>query len=134
MAFDLHSKSGAAIRVSGGHWAVFLTLAERYGWKPAGTRRPEEYPATKSWAGPYDTNDGQIVEDADAKRLAQVLHAAATSDKLPVALADVIRHIENQVEDSGTSIPPQMRMRPEDFNQKFSPLLMFLYQGEFNID
>lgn len=88
----------------------------------------------KKWNGRYDSSDGQIVEDADAKRLAQVLHAAAVSDKLPLALSDVIKHIEKQVNQTGTTIPEQMRMKPEDFHAEFSPLLMFLYQGAFLIE
>jgi hypothetical protein len=134
MAMDLSNKSGATLRVSGLHWAVFLTLAQAYGWKPAGTNRPQHLPPTEEWSGRYDSNDGQTVADSDAKLLAQALHGAAVSKEINIALADVIRLIERQIEAAGTRIPDPMRMKPEDFHQGFSPLLLFLYQGEFVID
>ena len=133
MAFDLINNAGATIRVSGGHWAVFLTLAESYGWKPGGTKRPHDLPPSETWTGRYDSSDGQTVTDSDARRLAEVLHATAVSPQLSTALSDVIRHIESVVEAAGINIPDQMRMRPEHFSEEFSPLLMFLYQGEFTI-
>jgi hypothetical protein len=134
MAFDLRNNSGGTLRDSGGHWAVFLTLAQAYGWKPAGTGRPAHLPQTEKWNGRYDSSDGQVVTEEDAKSLARVLHAAAVSQQVNVALADVIRRIERQVETSGTTIPDAMRMKPEHFHQEFSPLLEFIYQGEFVID
>jgi hypothetical protein len=134
MSLDLRNSSGDSIRVSGGHWAVFLTLAQAFGWKPAGTKRPSNLPISQGWSGRYDSSDGQTVTDADAKLLAQVLHAAAVSPKLTVALPDVIRHIERQVEAGGAKIPEGMRMLPEHFSREFSPLLEFLYKGEFVIE
>lgn len=133
MAIDLRNKSGASVRLSNGHWAVFLTLAQAYGWRPAGTKAPPGLAPSEKWSGRYDSSDGQTVVDSDAKLFAQVLHAAAVSPKITVALPDVIRHIERQIEASGTNIPDQMRMKPEDFNKEFSPLLEFLYKGEFFI-
>src|SRR5260370_96016 len=126
MAFDLRNKEGATIRVSGGHWAVFLTLAQTYGWKPAGTNPPPGFSALQKWNRRYDSSDGQVVTDADAKLLAQVLHAAAVSAQVNIALSDVIRHVESQVEAIGTPIREEWRMKPEHFHAEFSPLLLFL--------
>jgi len=134
MSFDLRNRAGSTFRVSGGGWAVLLTLAQTYGWKPMGTRRPLDGALAEPWHGRYDSSDGQIVLEEDAKLLAQVLHAAAVSPQLNRALGDVIRHIERQVEADGVKIPDGMRMRPEHFHQQFSPLLEFLYQGEFTIE
>ena len=39
MAFDLSNKAGDSIKVSGGHQAVFLTLAETFGWISAKTSK-----------------------------------------------------------------------------------------------
>ena len=64
----------------------------------------------------------------------EILHAAAVSPKIGQALFDVIDHIESQVENTGTTVPKEMRMHPDDFSKEFSPLLMFLYQGEFLIE
>jgi hypothetical protein len=134
MGFDLRNSAGETLKVSGGHWAVLLSLAGTYGWKPLGTRSPPGFPSIEKWHGRYDTNDGQTVTHADAKRLAEVLHAAVVSDTLHMALADVIRSIESQVVARGTHIPEQMRMKLMDFNDGFSALLLFLYQGEFIIE
>ena len=90
-------------------------------------------PPSETWNGRYDTSDGQTVVDPDARRLAEVLHAASVSPQLAVTLSDVIRRIESGVEAAGINIPDQMRMKPEHFSEVFSPLLMFLYQGEFVI-
>jgi hypothetical protein len=134
MAFHLKSKSGDVLKVSGGHWAVFLTLAGTFGWKPAGTERPLGLPPSVEWSGRYDSSDGQFVTDADAQMLAQVLHAAAVSNKIQIALADVIAHVERQVAKTVHAIPAQMRMQPADFFDEFSPLLTFLYKGGFCIE
>jgi hypothetical protein len=98
-----------------------------------GTQRPEQLSKNQSWGGQYASSDGQIVTDNDAKMFAQVLHAAAVHPKLPVALSDVIASVEAQVAATGTSIPAQMRMNPNDFSKEFSPLLLFLYKGSFVI-
>jgi hypothetical protein len=134
MSICLRNPRGETFVLSAGHWAVYLTLAEAYGWKPAGTSPPRSHPGGDVWSGRYDSSDGQTVGDADAKLLAQVLHAAAVSAKLGTALSDVIAYIERQVENAGTPIPPQMRLDPHDFSKEFSPLLMFLYQGTFVIE
>ncbi|MDN3544243.1 hypothetical protein QWZ02_07250 [Kinneretia asaccharophila] len=133
MAIDLRNSSGESIQISNGHWAVYLTLAEAFGWKPQGTSRPPSLPPDQPWSGQYASSDGQIVMDAEAKLLAQILHAAAVHPKIEMALTDVIARIESQIESSGTAIPAQMRMTPNDFSKEFSPLLMFLYKGEFVI-
>ena len=133
MAFQLHSKTGATARVLGGHWAVFLTLAQSYGWKPEGTEAPPGFSAAEKWGGRYDSGDGQIVTESDAQKFAVVLHAAAVSDTLTVALTEVIAHVENQLEAAGIAIPDEMRMLPEHFDEEFPTMLMFLVEGEFVI-
>ncbi len=134
MAFNFRNKAGATGKMGGGHWAVFLTLAQSYGWKPEGTKAPANLPASEQWGGRYDTSDGQTVTDSDARKLAEVLHAAALSDTLGVALNDVIRHVEKLLEAAGITIPESMRMAPEHFHGEFSPLVRFLSEGEFVIE
>ena len=134
MAIHLRNASGGTLRLSSGHWAVYLTLAQAFGWKPVGTTRPADLPLDQSWNGRYDSSDGQTVGDDEAKLLAQILHAAAVSPKLGDALFDVIAHVEQQVESADTPIPSQMRMHPNDFSKEFSPLLEFMYQGTFVIE
>jgi hypothetical protein len=72
---DFRNKSGATFHTTALPWAVFLNLAQAFRWKPSGTLRPPGLAPSEEWAGGYDTNDGQIVSDDDAKRLAQALHA-----------------------------------------------------------
>ena len=134
MAFNLRSKSGATGKIDGGHWAVFLTLAQSYGWKPEGTLAPAGFPETEKWGGRYDTSEGQTVTDADAKQLGTVLYAAIISDTLSVALTEVIAHVEQLLEEAGIVIPDPMRMAPEHFHEEFNPMLAFLYEGEFVIE
>ncbi len=134
MAINLRNSSGESIRISNGHWAVYLTLAETFGWKPQGTSRPPDLHADQIWSGQYASSDGQIVVEEEAKLLAQILHAAAVHPKIEIALIDVIAYIESQIEKSGTPIPPQMHMSPSDFSNEFSPLLEFLYKGEFFVE
>jgi hypothetical protein len=134
MAFNLRSKSGATGKISDGHWAVFLILAQSYGWKPEGTLAPAGFSETETWSGRYDTCEGQTVTDTDAKQLGTVLYGAIISDTLPVALAEVIAHVEKLLEDSGIAIPEPMRMAPEHFHEEFNPMLEFLYDGEFVIE
>jgi hypothetical protein len=134
MGMDLRNRADQAIKVSGGHWAVFLKLAEAFGWQPAGTEQPETWPASETWHGRYDTNDGQSVTDADAIRLAQTLHGAAVHPQIQRALSDVIRYVESAVKASGIKIREEWEMHPTDFFDEFSPLLEFLYQGGFVIE
>jgi|SRR5471030_237080 len=134
MSIYLKNPAGKTINLSNGHWSVYLTLAQCFGWKPTGTQRPPSVPLSLEWKNGYDSSDGQIVTDADAKSLAQILHAAALHEKLGIALTDIILNIEQQVQLAGANIPENMRMKPSDFNEEFSPLLMFLYQGTFSIE
>jgi hypothetical protein len=134
MAVHLRSKQGKTFTTSAGHWAVFLCVAECFGWKPAGTLAPPDWPASEPWSGQYDTNDGQVVSQSEAWLLAKILHAAAAGPQIGQALEDMIRHVESAAEKAGIPILDAMRMHPEDFSQEFSPLLFLLYDGEFTIE
>ena len=134
MSILLRSRQGKTFALSAGHWAVLLNVARCYGWTPAGTLPPADWPATQAWTGQYDTSDGQVVTTAEATTLAKTLHSAAAGPQIGQALEDMIRHVESLAEQAGLSIPDGMRMRPEHFNKEFSPLLFLLYDGEFLIE
>ncbi len=60
-------------------WARLLRLAERYGWRPAGTLMPADelqYFTDGRWDGGYLTNDDQVVTAEDAGGLADALDVA----------------------------------------------------------
>ncbi len=134
MSFNLINKSGESFNVSGGHWAVYLHLAQSFSWVPKGTVASENYESNQEWSGKYDTNDSQVVTEEDALKLAGHLNAAARHPKIEMILSEIISQIESLVEKQGYNIPQQMRMKPSDFYSEFSPLLIFLYKGSFSIN
>ena len=77
MAVVLKSKRGKTFETSDEHWSVFLNVAQRYGWQPAGTLPPQAWPRGQVWSGQYGTRDGQRVGDDDARALALVLVVTA---------------------------------------------------------
>ena len=134
MSIHLRSHDGAQLNLSGGHWAVYLNVAQAFGWQPQGTLAPPQWPQGQAWAGAYDSSDGQIVSEADARALAETLNGAIRSPQIGDALFDVIEGIESLVQAGGTRIPEQMRMHPNDFSSEFSPVVLFLYKGSFFIE
>src|SRR4051794_18090409 len=78
MGMDLISKSGSTFDLSAGWWSFYLTLAEKCGWTPKGTGKPDHLGEKDEWHGAYEWNDGQIVDEEDAKALAQALERAIT--------------------------------------------------------
>jgi len=69
MGMNLISKSGASFDLSGGWWWFYRTLAEKCGWKPKGTGKPDHLGKMDKWTGGYDSCDGQTVHDDDARAL-----------------------------------------------------------------
>ena len=54
MGFDLSNTHGGYQRFSGAGWGLALLVAERFGWQPAGTPRPESWDdAHGPWQGEY---------------------------------------------------------------------------------
>lgn len=133
MAVDLKSKRGKTFQTSDEHWSVFLNVAQRYGWQPAGTVAPRSWPRGAVWSGQYATSDGQGVSDEDARALAAALYDAARDKGVARALRDVIGQVELAAARSGAGPGPGARMQPRDFYEEFSPLLLLLYDGGFAI-
>lgn len=73
---NLISKSGVSFDLSGGWWWFYLTLAEKCGWKPKGTGKPDHLARKDKWSGGYDSCDGQTVHDDDARALGAALEKA----------------------------------------------------------
>ncbi len=84
MGFDLVSKKGEIeAHLNIWHWKAVLEDAIENGWKPRGTVGQEPTLEGGNWPGPesfpdgYDTNDGQLVTDKDAKNM----HGALKNSK-----------------------------------------------------
>lgn len=54
-------------------WFELTFIAEKYGWKPAGTKEPTYYRGTVPWDGQFRFPDGQTVLADDAHALAETL-------------------------------------------------------------
>ena len=130
---ELKSKRGKTFLTSDEHWSVFLNVAQRYGWQPAGTLAPPAWPRREVWSGQYGTRDGQRVSDEDARALAAALYDAARSEGVARALRDVIGQVELAASRSGAPVKPGAAMQPRDFYDEFAPLLLLLYDGEFSL-
>jgi hypothetical protein len=133
MSVQLVNSRGSLFSTTHGHWGVYLTVATLFGWKPAGTLPPPDLPEGEHWHGGYDSSDGQIVSEDEAKSLASVLHFAAVSPHIEDALTRAIAHLENSAEANGVKIIEVMRMYPADFSKEFQPLILFLREGSFSI-
>jgi hypothetical protein len=73
MGLALGRDNGDYFGVSYSLWAAILELAERWGWRPAGTDPPQSHD-DGSWHGSYYSSDGQRCKAEDAQRLAEALN------------------------------------------------------------
>jgi hypothetical protein len=81
MGMDLHSERGGRFWFDIFSWRKILALIKRYGWKPAGTKKPADWENPEHlWDGNYFDNVGQIVTAEDA---------LAMGDALKLALCDL---------------------------------------------
>ena len=74
MGMDISFRRGE-FRCSARFWVECLTLAEVFGWNPAGTEAPSgcQPCSADDWGGNYWTNDYQQVTDDDARAFAAAL-------------------------------------------------------------
>lgn len=78
MSMYVSNEHGESFSYGGHFWSLTLNLAEYYGWKPMGTRKPKGYGLFRRWPGNYDTNDGQTVVIWDAHRLGEIIAHSLT--------------------------------------------------------
>jgi hypothetical protein len=83
MTMDVTNKAGDWTNFSGASWRMVLEKAENYGWRPAGTLRPEGRDAEEErvfscyymeWDGNYLSNEGQRITVGDAENMAEALY------------------------------------------------------------
>jgi len=92
MGFDLTNDAGHSTRFSPSGWALALTLAEHYGWTPAGTKLNRV-----DWSGEYATNEGQRVTDSDAQSLAQACERALADPDYLARISAIKQQIDSEV-------------------------------------
>jgi hypothetical protein len=85
----LTNRSGESFDFGNTSWAFLLNFAERYGWKPAGTESPGDWDDPEEWPGSYDSSDGQIVTQPDAKALAKAVASALEDENLENKAAEL---------------------------------------------
>jgi len=131
MGFDLTNDTGSRIRFSPSGWALALTLAEHYGWKPTGTTL-----ARANWSGEYATNEGQRVSESDAHGLAQACQRALSDpDYLPRVCG-----IKSQIDEAVAREVPDYTPSPVEakemvaFRDRLKDLVGFCHGGGFVIE
>jgi hypothetical protein len=143
MGMDLISKSGLTFDLSGGWWWFYLALAEKCGWKPKGTGKPDHLGKNERWHGGYDSSDGQIVGDDDAKALGAALERALSDPAAAAIIEGLLDEWWKEMQESASDpklSEQQKKMviavmeRPE-FSVEFTRELINLCKhGEFRID
>jgi len=132
----LHSATGDFVWDSFS-WIKLLRLAERYGWRPVGTKISSselKWMPNGEWDGNYTTNDGQSVMQADARALAAALEQAAQD----IPSEDVIA--KHRAPSGGIRIlpdPPKIDdldwFCGHDSKAKVQEFISFCHAGEFQI-
>lgn len=131
MGFDLTNEAGHSARFSPSGWALALTLAEDYGWKPAGTKLERA-----DWAGDYATNEGQRVTTNDAENLAQACERALADPGYLARVSAVKQQIDAEIARQVPGSRPRA-VRCEDmlaFRERLKDLVAFCRGGSFIIE
>jgi hypothetical protein len=99
MGMDISFRRGE-FRCSARFWVKCLTLAEVFGWVPAGTEAPSgcQPCSADEWDGNYWTNDYQGVTDDDARAFAAALkrgiEAVMMEPPLTIEQAQAVKVLE----------------------------------------
>lgn len=132
MGIDLRRKKDG-ISVSVFTWARAYALATEGGWEPRGTLPPKHLSraAKEKWEGAYDSNDGQIIRDEDARAMADALEKMlANLGPLP---ADNGAQPEGDTHLFGGYDQPQDYFNPESKRKVLQALIRFLHGGACEI-
>jgi hypothetical protein len=143
---DLISKSGPTLDMSSDWWLFYRMLAEKCGWNPKGTGKPDHLSEKDQWDGNYDYSDGQIVYDDDAKALAQALDRALAEPAAASIIKSLLDTWWNNMQEAtsdaelaGLSEKQKKAMRAIARKPTFSTeltreLIDLCRQGEFRIE
>jgi hypothetical protein len=140
MGYDLSNASGAYVRFTGSGWDLALSVAEHYGWSPAGALKPVTWnEATDGpWQGDYWLNVGQRVSADDAAALTAALdRAVCAPDFVEVAIRIVDEIHEELVErepEWREDLEPLSRADAERFRPRLIEFAALTRQGAFIIE
>ena len=81
------------------NWIFYLNLADAYGWKPKGTLPPENYD-DEVWYGRYDSKEGQIVSEQDAKSLIEALYDAINDKYYEHRMEDAYLPLQSDLQEA----------------------------------
>lgn len=131
MGFDLTNDTGSQMRFSPSGWALALTLAEEYGWKPAGTTL-----ARPDWSGEYASNEGQRVTGSDAHALAAACERALADPDYLARISAVKQGIDATVAREVPGNVPSTANREEmlAFRERLQELVAFSRGGSFVVE
>ncbi len=114
MSFSLGSKAGQ-FSATNTTWYHILNMAVQYGWEPVGTSASRfdycndvpigEGETRSDWDGGYTTNDYQVVEDEDARNMADALERALPDIPDVCAMTDKISNRGTPYETVDMRIP-----------------------------
>lgn len=137
MGFDFTNENGAYLRFSPSGWALALTLAGQYDWRPEGTSLPgsdESEPA--EWSGEYATNDGQRVSASDANAIADACERALADPAYQVTALQTLNEINESVAAQVPRYEPERAIEPDvakKFRDRLRELIEFCRSGGFVI-
>jgi hypothetical protein len=139
MGFDLSNSYGGYQRFNGAGWALALTVAERSGWRPAGTPKPESWDdANGPWQGEYAIQCGQQVTREDALAFAAALDRAISSDDFIASaqqsMNELNAEVVRQVPQARSNLGPLATDEAEKFRLRLVELAKFAHQGPFVIE
>lgn len=140
MSMVFTSETGATSGCTSSAWDFYRWLAERYGWRPAGTRAPKRLRFRFfRWDGGYHWNEGQWITREDAAAFADALERNLRDPDRADAQREVIRAISAEVlrrawEEHGIALPDDSETDPLASDDDLRELIAFFRLGSFRID
>ncbi len=136
MGYDFEGGDGSIIALTSGGWSFARPLAERFGWRPAGTETPEDWDRSGSWSGSYTGNSGQLVTVEDARTLAIGLRAALAVPEFGELVAKFEAEYSTRLAQSSspTVVFTLCPSAPEGWRRSLWEFAAFCERGAFRIN
>lgn len=140
MSYDLSNASGAYVRFTVSGWSLALTVAEHYGWKPAGIPKPQSWneDVDGPWEDEYSMNAGQQVTAEDARALVVALDRAIAAPDFVETVQRLVAELNEAVAQYNPrwrdDLQPMPREQAEGFRKRLVELAGLARQGPFIIE